>query len=309
MKRLLSHSALLAALVVVLPDSDAHAQEGAFVYVVKSGETLASIAQRFYGDALYEKVLVTENGLTGHGGVSIIAGMKLVVPYSSYYRVKSGDSWSKLAEQFYGSADRAHVIPQANNLSKDAVPEDNAQLLVPYAVRHVADQRDDLSNICEAYYGSLENLAALRRFNRLSRNKLKRTQVILIPMPKLVLSEQGRRIIEAHSGMKLADGSIRALQAQSDQRLAQLREQVRRGRYLEAVAHGYELLGLGALTANQSVVVHSELATAFVALERDDLALKAFVAALALRPDLELDTAKTSPKVLTLLRKAQKTRR
>lgn len=303
MRRLLFHSALLVALVGVLPYAEA--QDGTFVYVVKSGETLAAIAQRFYGDALYEKVLVSENGLTGHGGVSIVSGMKLVVPYSTYYRVKAGDNWSKLAEQFYGHADRAFVIAQANNLSKEVAPEENAQLLVPYAVRHVADPKDDLSDICEAYYGSLENLAGLRRFNRISRNKLKRSQVILIPLPKLLLSEQGRKIVEMHTGMRIADGSIYALQAQSDQRVAQLREQVRRGHYLEAVAQGYELLGLGALTANQSVVVHSELATAFVALERDDLALKAFASALNLRPDLELDTAKTSPKVLTLLRKAK----
>ncbi len=305
MKRLtLVYSFLASVCLGAVGISTSHAQDSAHIYVVKSGDTLASIAQRFYGDAAFEKVLVTESGLTGFDGVSIVPGMRLLVPFSSYYRVSSGDTWSKLSERFYGTSDRGQVIASANGLSKDSPPEQNAQLLIPYALRHVTEPHDDLVSICEAYYGTIEPLAALRKFNRLSRNRLKRSQVILIPMPKLVLSEQGRKLVESATGAALPDGSVRRLQTQSIQRIAQLRELVRRGRYLEAVAYGHELQGVGALTANQSVVVYSELATAYVALEREDLALNTFKAALVLRPDLELDTAKTSPKVLLVLKKA-----
>ncbi|MCB9666916.1 MAG: LysM peptidoglycan-binding domain-containing protein [Myxococcales bacterium] len=310
MNRMMLAYGILANLgLAAVATSHSHAQDSGYIYIVKSGDTLASISQRFYGDSAFEKVLVTESGLTGFDGVSIVAGMRLLVPFSSYYRVASGDTWSKLSERFYGTADRGQIIASNNGLSTDSPPEQNAQLLIPYALRHVSDARDDLMSICEAYYGTTEPLASLRKFNRLSRNKLKRSQVILVPMPKLVLSEQGRKIVEAATGSALPDGSIRLLQTQSIQRIAQLRELVRRGRYIEAVAYGNELQGIGALTASQSVVVYSELATAYVALEREDLALKAFKAALALHPELELDTAKTSPKVLLVLKKARALKR
>ncbi len=308
-RQIVAYGIWALGLSFTISSDTAQAQVGSFVHVVKQGETLASIAQRFYGDALFEKVLVTENGLSGYDGVSIAPGMRIVIPYSAYYRVARGDSWNKLGEQFYGAAERGSILPLVNGLSKDNPPEQNAQILIPYAVRHIADQRDDLASICEAYFGSTENVGLLRKFNRLSRNRLKKSQLILVPIPKLLLSDQGRKIIEELTGIVLANSSVRTLQDQSAQRIAQLREYVRRGHYIEGVAYGHELLGAGVLTANQTVVVQSELATAYVALERDDLAVKAFEAALKLRSDLELDTAKTSPKVLLMLKKAQKLQR
>ncbi len=54
--------ALLCALPAVVPAHSAQAQ-GAYLHVVHEGETLASIAQQYYGDPRRELVLVVENGL------------------------------------------------------------------------------------------------------------------------------------------------------------------------------------------------------------------------------------------------------
>ncbi len=60
------------------------------VHVVRPGETLASIAERYYGDPRRESVLVAENGLTSEGGSAIVVGLRLSIPTVSYHRVKEG---------------------------------------------------------------------------------------------------------------------------------------------------------------------------------------------------------------------------
>ena len=57
--------------------------------------------------------------------------------------------------------------------------------------------------------------------------------------------------------------------------------------FAEAVALGNRLLGLGSLTSTQVVTIQKELAVAYVALERPDLAEASFRAALALQPQQE----------------------
>ena len=67
-------SALAAMAVVTLLSGVARADGSFFVHVVRPGETLASIAQRYYGDPRRESVLVAENGLTTQGGAAIVVG-------------------------------------------------------------------------------------------------------------------------------------------------------------------------------------------------------------------------------------------
>lgn len=99
---------------------------------------------------------------------------------------------------------------------------------------------------------------------------------------------------------------MRDKQLQVDGELSLLREHQLRGRYAEVVALGNRLLGAGDLSGNRSVTIQRELAAAYVALGREDLAMQAFHIALQKQPDLELDTIRTSPKVLRALELAKK---
>jgi hypothetical protein len=68
---------------------------------------------------------------------------------------------------------------------------------------------------------------------------------------------------------------------------------------------GNRLLGAGELTGNQIVTIQRSLAVAFIALDRADLAVDAFVEALSRQPDLELDSRRTSPTVLAAFESAR----
>lgn len=300
-------SAFVAFLLCSLLTLSARADDVVYVHVVRAGETLASIAQTYYGNAKRENVLVAENGLTDQGGSAIVEGLRLVIPTVRYHRVKAGDTWRDLAQRYYGDGNRVGVLLRANNSKPGTSPDEGAQLIVPYPVRHVVKQGESMLTIAEFYYADRTEVRLIRGFNG-AKGRLTRGHILLIPLFDLVLSPEGRERLEASTGQHLELGETRAVQARINEQIPLLREHVQKGRYAEALALGNQLLGTGQLTGNQELSIHRELATAYVALGRDDLAASAFERALERQPDLELDSVRTSPRVLGALAQAKLSR-
>ncbi|MAQ17962.1 MAG: hypothetical protein CMN30_24590 [Sandaracinus sp.] len=308
MKRVLALSgfAAVAAALVLVFAGQVRGDE-AYQHVVREGETLASIAERYYGDPRRENVLVAENGLTAGGGAPIEVGLRLLVPHVTYHRVEEGQTWSAIARRFYGDPRRSFVIVEANDASQSEQPAEGTELLIPYPLRHVTGQSDTLQRVAKAYYGNggRDETRRLRRFNDLRTNRIARGQIILVPVEDLKLSDEGRAAIEEFTGRAPAAGEMRARQAEIDEELPGLLEHVRRGRFTEAVQLGNRLLGAQVLTGNQIVTIQRELGTAYVALGRVDLAVDAFREALQRQPDLQLDTVRTSPPVMRAFQRAK----
>ncbi|MCA9578538.1 MAG: LysM domain-containing protein [Polyangiales bacterium] len=299
---------LLAMLLVLGTSSAPTRADELFAHVVRPGDTLASIAQRYYGDPRRESVLVTENGLTTQGGSAIVVGMRLHIPWVRYHTVAAGETWQQLADRYYGDARRAFVIMESNRVTSEQ-PAEGAELLIPYPLRHITGQGDSVTRVARLYYAdSVAGTRRLRRFNGIRGSRLTRGQVVLVPLPDLLLSEEGRRLVEESTGTAPSDGAQRERQADIEQQLPVLREHIRRGRFTEAVVLGAGLLGAASVTSAQALSIHRELGTAYVALDRTDLAVAAFLAALELQPDLELDGLRTSPTVMRALAAARERR-
>ncbi len=289
------------------PAAHARADDVAYIHVVRSGETLASIAQNYYGDAKRETVLVSENGLTDQGGSAIVEGLRLVIPTVRYHRVITGDTWRDLAQLYYGDGNRAAVLLRANGAKPGSNPDDGAQLLIPYPVRHVVKQGESMLTIAELHYADRSEVRLIRAFIG-AKGRLTRGHILLIPLFDLLLSDEGRAKLEVSTGQRLEQGDTRAVQARIEEQIPALRAHVQKARYAEALALGNQLLGTGQLTGNQELSIHLQLATAYVAIDREDLATGAFEKALARQPDLELDSVRTSPRVLGALTLAKSTR-
>lgn len=275
------------------------------VHVVRPNETLASIAEHYYGDARRESVLVSENGLNSQGGSPIVVGLRLDIPAVAFHRVQEGETWVVLAKLYYGEASRAYAIIEANAGAPGDHPDPNAELLIPYPVRHVVGQTDTLRSIAKLYYNDENATASIRRFNNIKRNRIQRGQILLVPIADMRLTDRGKEAAKAQDQAALNGGEVRDKQAAIAEELPVLREHVRRGRFADAVAMGNRLLGQGDLTGNQKVTIYRELGTAYVALGSDSMAQAAFLQALTQQPDLEFDTARTSPKVLAQFQRAR----
>lgn len=296
------------ALALLVPSVTSAQERAAFLHVVRPGETLASIAQRYYADPRRESVLVAENGLTTQGGAAIVVGLRLSIPWVSYHVVQPGQTWASIATAHYGEPRRVSALIEANPQVSSNQPDEGAELLIPYPLRHVSRQGEMVRHVAQLYYEDQGQAQALLRFNGIRRQRLGRGQIVLVPLADLLLSDDGRAIIEGATDALMTGGQVRDLQTQINEELPTLAEHVRRGGYTEAVALGNRLLGSGDLTGNQIVTIHRELAVAYVALDRDDLARDAFVNALERQPDLELDTRRTSPTVLRAMEAAREAR-
>ena len=304
MIRSIRPAAILTFALASLLAHSAHAQGSEYAHTVRPGDTLASIAQTYYGDPTRENVLVAANGLAAQGGTSIVEGLRLVIPAVIYHRVDEGETWRELADRYYGDPDRVAILLTANDAEPGGEPDVGAQLLVPYPLRHVVKPGEQLAHIGSRYYADREHTRWLRIFNRKT-TKLVKGSIVLVPMFDLVLSEAGRHKLEKASGQKIASGDLKQIQADLERKIPELRKLSSEGHFVETVALANQLVGTGKTTEYQTLRILRELATAYVALRRDDLAVEALHAVVQKQPGFELDSQTTSPRVLAVLKQAR----
>ena len=289
------------SVLLLLGSGDASAQ-AVYSHAVQDGDTFASIAQRYYGDPTREAVLREANRMKGDNG--LLPGSWLFIPMVTFYRVGEGETWRSIAARFYGREARAAALIDANAGNRRVQPDQGAELLIPYPLRHLVAPGETLAKIAKLYMPeSPTSLKRLRQFNPGAR--IERGRVVLVPLFDLRLAGEGRSEASTSFSVAAGGGAAKEAQDQVEATLPKLIEQVRNAHFAEAVALGNRLLGAESLTSTQVVTIQKELGVAYVALERSDLAEASFRAALALQPNLELDTVRTSPRVLEAFNRAK----
>ena len=109
MSRALGHVAACGALFALLGASSVSAQP-VYTHAIQEGDTLASIAQRYYGDPTREAVLREANRVKGVGANGLLPGSWIFVPMVTFYEVSEGDTWASLAAKLYGRENRAATL-------------------------------------------------------------------------------------------------------------------------------------------------------------------------------------------------------
>ena len=272
----------------------------AFTHLVVPGETLASIAEKAYGRIQNEKVIVAANSLDARGGSPIVPGMRIEVPAIEHRRVEAGDTWAALAEELLGAETRAQVLASANGSSPWLVPEVGTEILIPYNLRVVAQDRDTLVSIAYRYLGDMNKAWILDHYNEIRGRELKRGDVVLVPLSDLPLTAAGKeeaRVAALRLGSQ-SRGEARAAQRQVGRELPSLYADVRGGRYVGAVRRGNAFLSSGELTKPQQAAIYRLLLEAYVALGSGGLATEACNRWRRADPTATLDPMHLSPKII-----------
>lgn len=273
---------------------------GAFPHVVKSGESVAQIAELVYGHVELERVVVAANGLDDRRASAIVPGMRLELPAVGYHMVLPGETWQNIAEVRLGEAGRADVLAQVNDSKPWLPPAVGRELVVPYNLRYVAARGDTTESIAYHFLGKRDKAWMVAMYNRLERARLEQGQVILVPLTDLPLTAHGRHAAVMAGALVRGEGggAARATQAYADHELVALSQDVRRGRYIEAVSRGAAVLALEGLSEPQKAEVHRQLTVAYVALEATGLAATSCARWRQLDGSAELDPIEHSPKIL-----------
>lgn len=286
--------ALTLALCTVATD-----EADAFPYTAQRGDTLAEIAERFYGRVEMEKVLVAANGF--EDDVPLLPGMRVEVPAVSHYRVVQGATWNTLAETLLGDARRGEALALSNDTMPWIPPAPGAEIVVPYPLRYVARRGDSTLSIAYRFLGKRDHAYVIDRYNNLKGEPLEPGDVVLIPVVDLTLTDEGRGAARRSQAIVLGEGAGDDTDAQQRavRELPQLASEIRKGLYLEAIVRGNQLLGAGRLADAQMASIHFALVESYVALGHTELARLACAEWRRFDPDTPLDPIEISPKILT----------
>jgi LysM repeat protein len=288
LRRNLSALALALALALGAP----RPARADVIHVMARGETLAGIAERYYGNVAMESVLVAANYLYLQATPAIPPGTHLVVPSVTYHRVQLNDTWEQLARRHLGDNRRGPYLARINGASFDLPPSAGTVIRLPYLLRYVVNSDEPMFEIARRFYGDRGQVLFITQYNFLATQRLQRGQAVVLPLADVVLREQPAGSVEA------ALVEVHNLQRRVERDLPAFRQYLARGLYAEAVALGARMLANVEVTRDQRLTIDRGLAEAYAALDRRDLAAEALRDAIATDPGLELDPDTTPPKIL-----------
>lgn len=268
------------------------------------GDTPAKLARRYYGDPERGRLIAAANQLPEKARLT--AGRSVRIPTAWSYRIREGDTWSRLARDYLGDARRGKVLAGLNGKKIRQEPPEHHVIIIP-AVIPIRDERPrDVTDVAVQVLRASRRARAVRELARIIRSynflrskRIKAGQTVLVPLRDLQVQSW-----YLPSALPSRDpGDRRAARLL----LARVTADLRAGRFVSVVRRIAGFAGLSRLDdAGLAVRLHTALCTAYVALGRRTAATRAARAALRRQPDLALDPAEISPKVRTAFARARK---
>jgi LysM repeat protein len=284
------------------------ARAHALVHMVQPGDTLAALAERYYGRIQHERILVAANRLDVQAGIPLVPGIRLEIPTTSHYIAKKGDTWAALSQRFLGESRRSDVLSMSNGSSPWMTPEPGARVVIPYNLLVLVASDETVVSIAQKYLGDRNKAWTLTRYNDLKKGSLERGSVLLVPLTDIELSEEGLRLATEFKAMETDATATdqRREQKRAAAEIPALIADVRGGRYVDAVARGNRFVATQSLTVPQLATVYRQLLEAYVALDALGLAAAACGEWKSADPGAVLDPVKLSPKIIAACRQSAK---
>jgi len=284
-----SRSTLLVVLLLLAPGA-ADAQR--VVHRVRLGETLASISRHYYGTDANAAVLAVANGLDA--SVVPRAGDTLRVPTAWTHTLRQAASVEELARKLLGDRRRWQALVAFNKLGRKGRLKAGRSITVPFTVSYLASSRDTYADLARRFLGSARHAPVIASYNFSQSTKPPPGTPIEIPIGGISIAPLRLEALVNERLLGLAGGPER----ERREALQETNALLRRGEYWEVPLRLLRLLAREIGSDEYMAEIYKLMAIAYVAVDREELAVKSFQEALLRQPTLNLDQVSTSPKVL-----------
>src|SRR5690606_33496579 len=155
------------------------------------------------------------------------------------------------------SEDRAIVLSLANDSRPWLVPEEGAEIVIPYNLRVIVRPGETLSTIAGRFLGNPNKAWKLDQYNKFEGRPVEPGTAGLVPLTDSRLPEGGggAGARDAEGVAQPAAGDTRRMQRRIAQAMPPWISEVRAGRYVDAAARGGRLIARGALAEPQLAAV------------------------------------------------------
>lgn len=176
-RRFVRNAAALAAGIALCTATGLAAER---THRVRAGESVSSIAKRYYGSFEPAELVLRYNG---RSEPVIHPGETLRIPYCETHAIRAGDTWSVLAERYLGRADAYPAIAALNGLDPASPLRVGQKIVMPVVLPHRLARGESLSAVSEKYYGTIGLSSMLATFNAIEDvRRLSVGQTLEIPL-------------------------------------------------------------------------------------------------------------------------------
>jgi LysM repeat protein len=310
----------------------------ALKYKPKKDETLSHVALIHYGDPKKWVYITAANFIADPN--KIPRNRPLWVPTVWRYRIRKGDSLSKIAGKHLKDSKRADFLKWLNKVKNPRDLDPGRLITMPFLLRHRVQQGQSMVDVSKRYYFRSKETGLLRRFNGKRTNVLKPGEIIFVPVfdpdcaydkvkerakrykeREAKVAKEAKEIVEksiTNGGetSTATDAATRILESDSQDEkqtppedlalIEKADELYRDGEYALARANLERALEHNLLSSTHEARAREIMAFCLVAMERPKDAEHEFVRLLMVDPKRTLDPVTTSPKIMEVFQRAAK---
>ena len=284
-------------ILLTLPAPQALAQR--VMHRVRFGETLADISKAYYDDAEQVTILRLANGFGPRRKLQ--AGERIRVPTAYVHTVRRRTTVKRLAKQLLGDARRWPALAHFNKLGRRNRIKTGTPLVVPFTLEHLIEPGQTLQDLAQLYYKIPRLAGLIGLYNFTADPAPKPGTRVEIPIGAVQITRA--RMDELVRARLL--GISPATRTGEREALQESNAMLRRGQYWAVPLRLVRLLAKGEISDAHLVEVFKLLAIAYVAVDRAELARRAFHEVLLRRPGYTLNPIVTSPKVYRVFEDAR----
>lgn len=177
------------------------------IHIVEPGETLFSLAQKYYGDGRLYPYLALKNNLSEASVLKSGIQLKIVNPAFLWHKVQSGETLYSIAKQFYGDGKLVQRLIEANGIEDVSMLPAGSELIIPAPdlIVYVVKPGDTWMRISERLFGSKAYADAIMKQQRFPNDyTLKVGDTLFITMDEtlsVALKKQPEPIVLSELGL------------------------------------------------------------------------------------------------------------